>query len=187
MKNHLFPALRLTLVLLVLCAGVYPALIWAGAQLAPGHGQGEQLSRNGRVVGYANVGQKFTRPEYFSSRPSAVDYHADGSAGSNKGPSNPEYLATVQARLDTFLLQNPGVTAAQVPAELLTASGSGLDPDLSLQGALVQVPRVAAARHLPAAKVQALVAQHLETSILGPDHVNVLRLNLSLDELAGTK
>jgi K+-transporting ATPase ATPase C chain len=187
MKNHLFPALRLTLVLLVLCAGVYPALIWAGAQLAPGHGQGEQLVRNGRVVGYANVGQKFTRPEYFSSRPSAVDYHADGSAGSNKGPSNPEYLATVQARLDTFLLQNPGVTAAQVPAELVTASGSGLDPDLSLQGALVQVPRVAAARHLPAARVQALVAQHLETSILGPDHVNVLRLNLALDELAGTK
>jgi len=187
MKNQLISALRFTAVLLVLCCVLYPALVWAAAQLAPSHGEGVQIVRNGRLVGFANVGQKFDRPEYFNSRPSAADYHADASSGSNKGPSNPEYLATVKARLDTFLLQNPGVTAAQVPAELITASGSGLDPHLSPQGALVQVPRIAAARHLPAAKVQALVAQHLETSLFGPDHVNVLQLNLSLDELAGTK
>jgi K+-transporting ATPase ATPase C chain len=187
MKNQLIPAVRLTAVLLVLCCVIYPAVVWAVAQLAPGRGEGVQITRNGRVVGFANVGQKFDRPEYFNSRPSAADYHADGSSGSNKGPSNPEYLATVKARLDTFLLKNPGVTAAQVPAELVTASGSGLDPHLSPQGALVQVARVAAARQLPAASVQALVQQHVETSVFGPDHVNVLQLNLALDGLASYK
>jgi K+-transporting ATPase ATPase C chain len=181
MKNQLLPALRFTVVMLVLCCVLYPAIVWAVAQLAPGHGEGVQISRNGRVVGFANVGQKFDKPEYFNSRPSAADYHADGSSGSNKGPSNPEYLATVKARLDTFLLQNPGVTAAQVPTELVTASGSGLDPDLSPQGALVQVPRVAKARGLAPAKVQDLVQQHIETSLLGPSKVNVLALNLALD------
>ena len=184
MKNQLLPSLRLTLVLLVLCAGIYPALIWAGAQLAPGRGRGVTVSQHGQLVGYANVGQKFTQARYFSARPSAVDYHADASAGSNKGPSNPEYLALVKARLDTFLRQNPGVAAAQVPAELLTASGSGLDPDLSPQGALVQVPRVARARGMAPTLVQALVQQQVETSLLGPTRVNVLQLNLALDALA---
>ena len=187
MKTHLLPALRLTFAMLILCCVVYPALVWGAAQLAPGRGEGVQLSRNGRVVGYANVGQKFDRPEYFNSRPSAVDYNASGSAGSNKGPSNPEYLQTVQARLDTLLLQNPAVTKAQVPAEMVTASGSGLDPHLSPQGALMQVARVAQARNLTPTRVQALVRQHTETGLLGPDHVNVLRLNLALDELTAQR
>ncbi|GAB3855647.1 K(+)-transporting ATPase subunit C [Hymenobacter terrigena] len=185
MKSQLLPALRLTLTLMVVCCVLYPALVWAVAQAAPGHGAGVQISRNGRVVGFANVGQKFDKPEYFNSRPSAADYHADASSGSNKGPSNPEYLAVVKARLDTFLLQNPGVRAADVPAELITASGSGLDPHLSPQGALVQVARVARARQLPAGRVRALVQQQIEHGFLGPDHINVLRLNLALDALAG--
>lgn len=184
MKNNLLPAFRLTLVLLVLCAVVYPALIWAGAQLAPGAGQGVTVSQNGRVVGFANVGQKFDRPDYFNGRPSAVDYNAAGSAGSNKGPTNPEYLALVQQRLDTLLLQNPGVSQNQVPAELITASGSGLDPHLSPKAAAIQVTRIAMARHLDAATVQDLVTQHTENGLLGPDRVNVLRLNLALDALA---
>ena len=183
MKSQFVPALRLTFALLLLCCGVYPALVWAAAQLAPGQGAGEQLVQHGRLVGFANVGQKFTQARYFNSRPSAADYHADGSAGSNKGPSNPDYLKQVQARLDTFLLQNPGVRPADVPAELLTASGSGLDPDLSPQGALVQVPRVARARNLPPAQVTALVQQHIQNGLLGPDKVNVLKLNLALDAL----
>ena len=187
MKSQLFSALRLTLVLMVLCCGLYPALVWAAAQLAPGKGEGEQITRNGRVVGFANVGQKFDKPEYFNSRPSAADYHADASSGSNKGPSNPEYLAVVKARLDTFLLQNPGVQAADVPAELITASGSGLDPHLSPAGALVQVARVARARKLDAARVQALVLQQVETNPVGPDRVNVLKLNLALDALPATR
>ena len=173
--------------MLVLCCVLYPALVWAAAQLAPGRGEGVQLSRGGRVVGFANVGQKFTRPGYFNSRPSAADYHADASSGSNKGPSNPEYLALVKARLDTFLRQNPGVRAADVPAELITASGSGLDPHLSPPGALVQVARVARTRKLDAGRVRALVQQQVETNPIGPDQVNVLRLNLALDALASTK
>ncbi|MDO7852590.1 potassium-transporting ATPase subunit KdpC [Hymenobacter convexus] len=184
MKSQLFSVLRFTLALMVLCCGLYPALVWAVAQLAPGQGEGVQISRNGRVVGFANVGQKFDKPAYFNSRPSAADYHADASSGSNKGPSNPEYLAVVKARLDTFLLQNPGVKAADVPAELITASGSGLDPHLSPAGALVQVPRVARVRKLDAARVQALVQQQIETNLIGPDRVNVLKLNLALDALA---
>jgi len=185
MKTQLFPAFRLTLAMMVLCCVLYPALVWAVAQLAPGRGEGVQIAKNGRVVGFANVGQKFDKPEYFNSRPSAADYHADASAGSNKGPSNPEYLAAVKARLDTFLIKNPGVRAADVPAELITASGSGLDPHLSPAGALVQVARVARARRLDAARVAALVREHIEPGTLGPDHVNVLRLNLALDALAG--
>jgi K+-transporting ATPase ATPase C chain len=185
MKSQLFSALRLTLAMMLLCCVLYPALVWAAAQLAPGKGEGVQIAKNGHVVGFANVGQKFDKPEYFNSRPSAADYHADASSGSNKGPSNPEYLAVVKARLDTFLLQNPGVKAADVPAELITASGSGLDPHLSPAGALVQVPRVARARQLDAARMEALVRQHIEPGTLGPDHVNVLKLNLALDALAG--
>jgi K+-transporting ATPase ATPase C chain len=187
MKSQLLPAIRLTLGLLVLCCVIYPAIVWAAAQLPPGHGEGEQLVKNGRLVGFANVGQKFDKPEYFNSRPSAAGYKADASAGSNKGPSNPDYLKEVQARLDTFLVQNPSVRRADVPAELLTASGSGLDPDLSVQGALVQVARVAQVRGLSPAKVQALVAQHMQPGTLGPDRVNVLKLNLALNELAGKK
>ncbi len=169
--------------MLILCCVVYPAIVWGAAQLAPGHGEGVQLSAQGRVVGYASVGQKFDKPEYFNSRPSAVDYNASGSAGSNKGPSNPEYLATVQARLDTFLIQNPGVSKAQVPAELVTASGSGLDPHLSPQGALVQVNRIAKARNFDLNRVQELVLQQTEGGGLTPAIVNVLRLNLALDAL----
>ena len=183
MKSQLLSAIRLTLALMMLCCVLYPALVTAVAQAAPGHGEGVQISRDGRVVGFANVGQKFDKPEYFNSRPSAADYHADASSGSNKGPSNPEYLAVVKARLDTFLLQNPGVKAADVPAELITASGSGLDPHLSPAGALVQVPRVAVARQLDVARVQTLVQQQIETNPIGPDDVTVLKLNLALDAL----
>lgn len=185
MKTQLLPALRLTLTMMLLCCGLYPALVWAVAQLAPGQGAGVTVSRHGRVVGFANVGQKFDRPEYFNSRPSAADYHADASSGSNKGPSNPEYLAMVKTRLDTFLLKNPGVQAADVPAELLTASGSGLDPHLSSQGALVQVARVARARRLSPVQVRDLIPRYTTAVLFGPDVVNVLQLNLALDELAG--
>jgi len=187
MKSQFLTALRLTLTMMVLCCGIYPALVWAAAQLAPGHGEGVQVHQSGRLVGFANVGQRFDRPEYFSSRPSAASYHADGSSGSNKGPSNPDYLKEVQARLDTFLVKNPGVRRADVPAELLTASGSGLDPDLSPQGALVQVARVARVRSLPPSRLANLVQQHTETSLFGPSKVNVLALNLALDGLAAVR
>jgi K+-transporting ATPase ATPase C chain len=137
-------------------------------------------------VGYANEGQKFTKDEYFWSRPSAVDYNAAGSGGSNKGPSNPDYLKQVEGRIQDFLKHNPGVTRAQIPAELVTASGSGLDPDLSPAGAQVQVARVAKARGLSADQLTKLVDEHTEKPMLGlfgPAKVNVLKLNVALDEL----
>ncbi|MBT9395498.1 K(+)-transporting ATPase subunit C [Hymenobacter sp. NST-14] len=186
MKHHLASAFRLTLALLVLCCGVYPALVWGAAQMAPGRGQGVQVVSRGRVVGFLNVGQQFDRPEYFNSRPSAVGYAADGSGGSNKGPSNQEYLREVQTRAGALLQQNPSLRFGQVPAELVTSSGSGLDPHLSPAGAYAQVERVARRRGLPRARVRALVAAHVQEPIfalLGPATVNVLQLNLALDSL----
>lgn len=185
MKTNLLPAIRLTIATLILFCVVYPAIVWAIAQLAPNHGKGEVVTANGKRY-YANLGQSFTEDRYFNSRPSAVDYNAAGSGGSNKGPSNPEYLQTVQARLDTFLLHNPGVKKADVPVELVTASGSGLDPDLSPEGAKVQASRIARVRGLSEKAVEALIEKHTQGLLLGlfgPARVNVLKLNLALDQL----
>jgi len=186
MKKYLLPSLKLTLVLIVLLALVYPILIAAAGKMTKGGGKGETISVNGKVVGYANVGQKFTDDKYFWSRPSAVDYNAAGSAGSNKGPSNPDYLKTVQERIDSFLVHNPGVKKEEIPAELVTASGSGLDPDLSPAAAKVQVKRIAAIRKIEESKLIALVDQQTESPLLGmfgPSKVNVLKLNVALDKL----
>lgn len=186
MKTYLFPSLKITVILLVILAGLYPLLIAAVGKLTPGGGDGVTVTFKGKVVGYANVGQKFTKDEYFWSRPSAVDYHADGSGGSNKGPSNPDYLKDVEGRIQNFLKHNPGVTRAQIPAELVTASGSGLDPDLSPDGAKVQAARIAKVRNLTTDKVLALVNEHTEKPLLGmfgPAKVNVLQLNVALDSM----
>lgn len=186
MTTHIGPALRLTLVLIILTAVIYPLVVAGIARLAPGGGEGVKIEAKGRVVGYAAIGQKFTEDRYFNSRPSAVDYNAAGSAGSNKGPGNPDYLKTVQARIDTFLVHNPGRKKADIPAELVTASGSGLDPDLSPEAATIQVARIARVRHLPASRLTDLVNEHTEGAFLGifgPSKVNVLKLNLALDAL----
>ncbi|WP_420150482.1 K(+)-transporting ATPase subunit C [Spirosoma sp.] len=186
MKAHIGPAIRLTLVMLVLLAVIYPLVVAGIAKLAPGGGKGETVTVNGKVVGYKLIGQKFTEDRYFNSRPSAVDYNAAGSGGSNKGLSNPDYLKTVQARIETFLVHNPGVKKADIPAELVTASGSGLDPDLSPAGAKIQVARIANLRGVPIEKLTQLVDQHTESpllGLLGPAKVNVLALNVALDHL----
>ena len=186
MKKNILPALKLTLVLIVLCAVIYPLLIAAVGRLTPGQGKGETLSVNGKVVGYANIGQKFSDDKYFWSRPSAAGYNAAGSTGSNKGPSNTDYLKDVQAHIDTFLVHNPGIKKEDIPAELVTYSGSGLDPDLSPAGARIQVRRVAAARKLSEDKLNDLVDHYTEKpflGIFGPAKVNVLKLNIALDNL----
>ena len=186
MKTYLLPSIKITVILLVLLSGIYPLVIAGIGKFTPGHGDGETVTYKGRVVGYANIGQKFTKDEYFWSRPSAVDYKADASAGSNKGPSNPDYLKDVEKRIEDFLKHNPGVTRAQIPAELVTASGSGLDPDLSPAGAKVQVARIAKARSLTADQVNKIVDDHTEKPLLGlfgPSKVNVLKLNVALEEL----
>jgi len=186
MKKNLLISVRLTLVMIILCAVLFPLLIAAIGKATPGGGKGKTISANGRVVGYELVGQKFTQDKYFWNRPSAVDYNAAGSAGSNKGPSNPDYLKIVQDRIDTFLVHNPGVKREEIPADLVTASGSGLDPDISPASAYVQVKRVAAIRHITEDKVKALVDAHVDKpflGIFGPSRVNVLKLNVALDEL----
>ena len=186
MKKYLLPSLKLTLVLLILCSLFYPLFIAAVAKLAPGGGKGETLSINGKVVGYKNIGQKFTDDKYFWSRPSAAGYNAANSSGSNKGPTDSAYLATVHNRIDTFLLHNPGIKKEEIPSELVTASGSGLDPDLSPEGAYVQVARIAKTRNISEEKIKALVAQQIQKPLLGlfgPEKVNVLELNIALDNL----
>ena len=186
MKKNLLISLKLTGVMILICAVIYPLLIALVGKASPGAGRGETISVNGKVVGYALIGQKFTEDKYFWGRPSAVDYNAAGSAGSNKGPSNPDYLKTVQDRLDSFLVHNPEVKKEEVPSDLVTASGSGLDPDISPAGAYVQVDRMARVRGLSEEKVRSLVDQHVEKPLLGvfgPSKVNVLKLNIALDAL----
>src|SRR5882757_11120538 len=118
MKAYILPSIKITIILLVICSGLYPLAIAAIGKLTPGHGDGETIEYKGRIVGFANVGQKFTKDKYFWSRPSAVDYNAAGSAGSNKGPSNPDYLQTVKDRIDTFLVHNPAIKKEEIPSEL---------------------------------------------------------------------
>ncbi len=186
MKKYIGPGLKLTLVMIILCAVLYPLLIAGVGKLAPGGGKGETVKVNGKVVGYEKIGQKFTDDKYFWGRPSSVDYNAAGSAGSNKGPSNPDYFKIVQDRIDTFLVHNPGVKKKEIPAELITASGSGLDPDISPAGANVQVKRFAAARKIDEQKIRDLIEKHTEgplAGMLGPSKINVLKLNVALDEL----
>lgn len=186
MKKYLLPSLKLSLVLVIMCSMLYPLFVAAVSKLAPGGGKGETLSLNGKVVGYANVGQKFTGDIYFQGRPSAVDYNAAGSGGSNKGPTNPDYLKQVQDRIDTFLVHNPSVEKEQIPSDLVTASGSGLDPDISVQGAYAQVERIAKTRHISRDRIKTLVERQIQKPLLGlfgPEKINVLKLNIELDRL----
>jgi K+-transporting ATPase ATPase C chain len=189
MKTYLLPSLKITIILLVLLSGLYPLVIAGIGKFTTGHGDGETVMYKGRVVGYANIGQKFTKDECFWSRPSAVDYKADASAGSNKGPTNPDYLnKDVKGRIDTFLKHNPDVKREDIPAELVTASGSGLDPDLSPAGAKVQVARIAKKRNISAGQVNKIIDDNTEQPLLGlfgPPKVNVLKMNVALDELKG--
>ncbi len=185
MKTHIFPAIRLTLVCMLFFSGIYTCIVLGFAQLAPNKGKGEIISINEKTY-YANIGQKFTDDKYFYSRPSAVDYNAAGAGGSNKGPSNPDYLAQVQARIDTFLIHNPGVQKEEIPSDLVTASGSGLDPHISVQAAKVQVKRISKIRGIPEANVQQLILSNIEKpsfGLVGTEKINVLKLNLALDDL----
>ncbi|RYE19560.1 MAG: potassium-transporting ATPase subunit KdpC [Sphingobacteriales bacterium] len=182
MKTYIIQSIRLTAVLIVLLCIIYPLTITFAAKFAKGHGDGETISKNGKVVGYSLIGQLFTQPQYFWGRPSAVRYNAAGSAGSNKGPSNPDYLEEVSNRIDTLLKYHPYLKRADIPADMVTASGSGLDPDISIQAARMQVKRVADYRKLDEKTVAKLVDENTSNPIFGPAHVNVLKLNIALNE-----
>ncbi|KFC18381.1 K(+)-transporting ATPase subunit C [Epilithonimonas lactis] len=185
MKQHILPALKLTLVCLLFFSGFYTLIIFGIAQFSPNDGKGEIITVGNKKY-YTNVGQAFTEDQYFWSRPSAVDYNAAGAAGSNKGPSNPDYLKTVQERIDNFIKHNPEVSKSEIPSDLVTASGSGLDPNISVQAADVQVKRIAKIRNLNENKIQDLVASNTEKPFLGlfgTEKINVLKLNIALDGL----
>ena len=186
--KKLLKSIKITLVFCVFFSVCYILVLWLFARVAgPNQGNAEVVTLNGKVVGAANVGQKFTEDIYFWGRPSwAGDGHAaTTSSGSNKGPTNPEYLAEVKSRIDTFLVHHPYLSRKDVPAEMVTASGSGLDPDITPQSAYVQVKRVAQARGMDVEEVRRIVDKAVEKQLLGvfgTEKVNVLKLNIALEE-----
>ena len=184
----LLKSIKITLVFCVFFSVFYILVLWLFARVAgPNQGNAEVVTLNGKVVGAANVGQKFTEDIYFWGRPSCAGdgYDATSSSGSNKGPTNPEYLAEVKSRIDTFLVHHPYLSRKDVPAEMVTASGSGLDPDITPQSAYVQVKRVAQARGMDVEEVRRIVDKAVEKPLLGvfgTEKVNVLKLNRALEE-----
>ena len=184
----LLKSIKITLVFCVFFSVFYILVLWLFARVAgPNQGNAEVVTLNGKVVGAANVGQKFTEDIYFWGRPSCAGdgYDATSSSGSNKGPTNPEYLAEVKSRIDTFLVHHPYLSRKDVLAEMVTASGSGLDPDITPQSAYVQVKRVAQARGMDVEEVRRIVDKAVEKPLLGvfgTEKVNVLKLNIALEE-----
>lgn len=197
LKKYLRPALVLTLLLTILTGFIYPGIVTGLAQLIfPYQANGSLIrASNGQIIGSELIGQYWTLPRYFHGRPSATinpntgtpePYAADNSGASNAGPTNASYIQTVQQRVAELKKENPNAPPGPVPVDLVTASSSGLDPDISIAGALYQAPRVAQARGLSLAQVQQLIYSH-ETGrflgIFGEPYVNVLDLNLALDAL----
>ena len=180
-------SIKITLAFCALLGVGYVLILWGVGSIAgPNGGRAAVVTENGRIVGAANVGQSFTKATYFWGRPSAVEYNGSGSGGSNKATTNPEYLAEVEQRIENFLAAHPYLSREEVPAEMVTASGSGLDPDISPRGAQVQVQRVAEARGLDVAAVQRLVDTQTQKpwlGLFGTAKVNVLRLNVALEEM----
>lgn len=191
MKREMMIAFRMTLVTLILTGIAYPVFMTGIAQaLFPKAANGSMVTADGKMVGSALVGQGFSSPAYFQGRPSAAGangYDASASSGSNLGPTSAKLHDRVAATVDSLLAQNP-MSSQPVPVELVTASGSGLDPDLSLQATLWQAPRVAASRSIPLQELQDFVKARLERrafGLLGEARVNVLLLNLALDARYG--
>lgn len=187
MRSTLRPAFALFAALTLLVGVVYPLAVTGIGKLAfSGQADGSLLVRDGKPAGSRLIGQAFTAPRYFWGRPSAtgpMPNNAANGSGSNLGPLNPALIESVKSRIAALREADPGNRAA-IPVDLVTASASGLDPDISAAGARYQAARVAAARHLPLARVEALIDAHTEGpafGLLGEARVNVLQLNLALD------
>lgn len=175
-----------TVVTMALLGGGYHGVLWAvGQAVFASQAEGSLIRRDdGTIIGSRLIAQKFTRPEYFQPRPSAVDYNAASAGGSNHGPSNPDHVKAVQERLDAVTKQEQ-IAASQVPSEMVTASGAGLDPHIPPNAADLQAPRVAHSRNADVSRVRELILAHTEGptfGFLGRARVNVLELNLALDE-----
>ncbi len=191
MSTHIRPAILLVVLLTILTGLAYPAIVTAIAQLAmPGKANGSLIESNGKPIGSELIGQPFSDPRHFWSRPSATSpypYNASSSSGSNQGPTNPALIDAVKERIKALHDADPD-NHASVPVDLVTASASGLDPHISPAAAEYQVSRVAKARGLAPDRVRALVArytQERQLGFLGEPVVNVLQLNLALDKLGG--
>jgi K+-transporting ATPase ATPase C chain len=189
MVKELKQGLLFTVVAMVLLGGLYNVFVWGvGRVVFAEQTEGSLIRRpDGTVVGSRLIAQAFTRPAYFRPRPSAAGYNAASTGGSNFGPSNPDHLQAVQERI-AAIVKDDGVPASQIPSEMVTASGAGMDPHIPPAAAELQVARIAASRGVDAARVRELIAAHTEAStwgFLGRARVNVLELNLALDETFG--
>ncbi len=183
-------ALKMTVVLTLLTGIVYPvAMVGLAHLFFPRQAEGSLIVRNGRIVGSELIGQNFSSPRYFHGRPSAAGdkgYDATSSSGSNLGPTNKTLIETVRARASALREHEPGINHGEIPVDIVTASGSGLDPEITPAAAEIQIPRVARARGLSEDVVRSLVRAHTRgrvLGILGEPGVNVLQLNLALDDL----
>jgi K+-transporting ATPase ATPase C chain len=189
MLNEFKRGILFTLFTMLLYGGGYHALVWAIGRIAfADQSEGSLVRRaDGSVIGSRLIAQAFTRPEYFHPRPSAVDYNAASTSGTNYGPSNPDHLKAVRERLDG-VMQREGATSTDVPSELVTTSGAGLDPHIPPSAAHLQADRVASTRGVPIERVRALIQAHTEPptfGFLGRARVNVLELNLAVDTSFG--
>jgi potassium-transporting ATPase KdpC subunit len=188
--RHLWVAVRMTAVIVVLTGIVYPLFITGVAQLIfPHKANGSMVSVNGAVVGSNLIGQQFSQAKYFWPRPSAAGagYDAMASSGSNLGPTSKVLIDRIKKDVAALIKVDPGLALGKVPVDMVTTSASGLDPDITPANAYAQVARVAAARGLAVAAVRNLVKQHIagrQLGLLGEPHANVLLLNLALDELS---
>jgi potassium-transporting ATPase KdpC subunit len=190
---RLWIAIRMTLMLTVITGIVYPvAMVGIAHLLFPVQANGSLIERNGQVIGSTLIGQNFAGEKYFHPRPSAAGdkgYDASNSGGSNSGPTNKAFIDTVRSRVKALRESESGLNHSPIPVDLVTASGSGLDPEISIAGAMVQVPRIAKARGLSDQAVQELVDAHVSgrwLGLIGEPGVNVLELNLALDDLAAS-
>jgi K+-transporting ATPase ATPase C chain len=188
MLSQLWPALRINIFLTILLGVAYPLAVTGISQvLFPRQANGSLITQNGQVIGSELIGQNFTKPEYFQPRPSAAGndgYDPNASGGFNYGPTNQKLIDRVKASVDKFHKENPDYHGP-IPADLLTASGSGLDPEISPASAQAQAPRVAKARGIPADQLGQLVAQYTKSQdlgLIGEPRVNVLKLNLAMDQ-----
>jgi K+-transporting ATPase ATPase C chain len=193
LRPHLRPAIVLTLLLCLVTGLLYPGVVTGLAQLLfPWQAHGSLVRLNGRVVGSALIGQRFTKSEYFHPRPSAAGqgYDATASGGTNKGPTDRKLADTLIAGAVREVVKEDGAVRGHIPADMVTASASGLDPHISPANAELQIPRVADARRIPAETLRAIVGRYTEGrqfGFLGEPRVNVLLLNLALDSLAPVK
>jgi potassium-transporting ATPase KdpC subunit len=193
MLSQLWPALRINIFLTILLGVGYPLAVTGISQLVfPHQANGSLITKNGQVVGSELLGQNFTKPEYFQPRPSAAGndgYDPTASGGSNYGATNQKLIDRTKASVEKFHKDNPDYSGP-IPADMLTASGSGLDPDISPASAQAQVARVAKARGISADQLSQLVAQNTKSpdlGLLGEPRVNVLKLNLALDQQSPKK